>query len=129
MSCSPHSSSTSCRAAVTVMPFVDMIARSKRSASLTASNSGMKPSFSMNRMAPKRCLGPRSGRRRHRVEIDGMLVRCLVVADAAEIVADLQRPERHRSCSSCGSLEMAAIVVDDIPVDALLLDVVGQEPG
>ena len=35
-------------------PFVDMMAMSKRSASFTASKSGMKPSFSMNRMAPKR---------------------------------------------------------------------------
>ena len=56
-----HSWSTSSRAAVTDMPLVDMIARSYRSASCTASNRGMKPSFSMNRIAPKRCSGPKVG--------------------------------------------------------------------
>jgi hypothetical protein len=46
------------RAAVTLIPLVDMMAMSYLSASFTSSNKGMKPSFSMNRTAPNLPLGP-----------------------------------------------------------------------
>jgi molybdopterin molybdotransferase len=54
----PDRWSISFRAAVTETPLVDMMAMSNRSVSIACRNSGMNPSFSMNRTALNRFSGP-----------------------------------------------------------------------
>ena len=85
-------------------------------------NSGLKPSFSQNRTALMFPDGPMTSTLAP-AKVGGEDVRLL---RRVEIVADLDRPAADAAVG-VRLLEMPARVIDDVPVDAVLLDVVGQQ--
>ena len=99
-----------------------MMARSNLSAILRGPSSGANPSFSINSTAPKFPLGPDdlnlglpdAGRGDRRI------------MEACEITAHLQRADPE-AVPGMRFVEMPARVVDDIPCDAGLHHVVGQQ--
>ena len=92
-------------------------------ASFTARNSGLNPSFSQNRIAADipgwtDDVDVRAGETPP-ATMSGSFT-------AVQIIADLDRPAADAPVG-VRLLEMPARVVDDVPVDAVLLDVVGQQ--
>src|SRR6516164_6884950 len=108
------SSSSSFRAAVTLIPFVLMSATSKRSCSWAARRIAWKPSFSMKRILPKRFFGPLVGKDKIGAACTGPKLGAL-----AEILAHLEGAKRSFN-PSMRLDEVAAGIPDDVPVRTIV---------